>query len=164
MSLWTLNTPPRWVQNAVATVKGWAHPTTNELLVAIRNLTTKAGAADILAVSLNAEEYLQGDELSVTVRFNEKVDVSAGASLVLSWDGLAGDITLYAAAQSNSNLIVFAYESDLTTLATIPMEAGTLEMAAQSLVGTIKDTGTAVDSNKAISGAIALTLGEIEVA
>ena len=160
MPLWTLNKPPR-VSNPggrppVATKAGWADPDTGELLVAISNLLTKAGAADILAITFDAASYNQGDPFSVVVRFNEPVDVTAGATLVASWDGGSGNITCTALEQLGQHEISFD--------GTIPAEAGTLSVGAQTVLGTVKDAGTAVDSNLVIGPEDVADLDDIAVA
>lgn len=168
MPLWTLNTPPNFKnpkgKPLVATRKGWEDPDTGEVLVAINGLVTKAGAGDVIAVSFDAESYEQGDPLSVTVRFNERVDVTVGASLEVAWSGMSGNITLNAEAQLNTHEVVFSKQGDNTTDEVVPAEAGELSMAAQSISGTIVDAGTLVATNLAISAGAALAAGEITVA
>ena len=168
MALFDYNKPPRITNphgnDPVATKRGWEDPDTGELLVAIGELTTKAGAGDILEVSFVTSELAQGDDLSVLVRFNERVDVTAGASIVVTWDGGSGNVTLYAAAQTNKNEILFDKQSDNTTQEVVPSETGALSIAAQTLGGTIKDAGTVTNSNKAVSAPVAAAAGEVEVA
>jgi hypothetical protein len=41
MPSWTYLKAPTWFATAVATLQGWCHPVTNEILVAIRQLTDK---------------------------------------------------------------------------------------------------------------------------
>lgn len=164
MPLWTLNNPPTFKTDAVATEKGWEHPDTGEVLVAIGTLTTKAGAADVLSVRFMDLTLAQGDDLAVEVRLNEKVDVTAGATLVVSWDGMSGDVTLHALAQTNTNVVVFNKDVTLLANAVVPSESGTLSIAAQTMGGTIKDAGTLTNSNKAISAPQASAADTIEVA
>ncbi len=168
MGLWDLNNPPRFKnpkgKDLVATTKGWEDPDTGEVLVAIGQLTSKAGAADVLACEFGESEYLRLDPISVIVRFNERVDVTVGASIEVSWSGMAGNFTLNAAAQLNTHEVVFDKQSDNTTPEVVPNEAGDLSLAAQSILGTVKDAGTLVSSNLAVSGDAAALAGVIEVA
>jgi hypothetical protein len=59
--------------------------------------------------------------ISVIVRFNEKVNVSVGATIVVSFSGEVGNITLYAAAQTNVQDVVFNKQNDNTTNKTVPL-------------------------------------------
>ena len=117
MSLWTLNQPPRFKnpkgKDLVGTNRGWEDPDTGEVLVVISNLTTKAGAADVLALSFADLTLAQGDPISVTVRFNERVTVTAGAALELSWDGVSGNFFAHVLAQTNVHEVVFNKQADL---------------------------------------------------
>jgi hypothetical protein len=168
MPLWTLDNPPA-PRNAngklcVATEAGWTDPDTGEVLIAISNLTDKAGEADVIAVAFDAEAYLQGDPIALAVRFNEAVDVTAGATIEVSFSGLSGNITLHAVEQLDTALVVFDKQSDLVTDEVVPAEAGDLSVAAQSIIGTVVDAGTAVAANLAVSAEVAAAAGEISVA
>jgi hypothetical protein len=132
MPLWTLNGPPAFAPNAVATDQGWVDPDTGEIFVAIGKLTTKAGPGDVLSVAFDATSYAQGDPISVTVRFNERVNVPAGATLTLSNTGPLGPITLTALQQLNTNEAVFS--------GTVPLESEEVTLAVTSpLTGAIQD-------------------------
>jgi hypothetical protein len=162
MAQWSRETPPNWrVKNGnkapVATERGWEDPDSGELLVAISNLATKAEEANILEVGFGADAYEQSDPLTVVVRFNEKVNVTAGATLVVTSTGVSGNVTLTAAAQTEVNEVVFS--------GTVPGEAATLSIAAQSVVGTIVDAAkVASASDKSISAEIAAAAGTRVVA
>jgi len=168
MPNWKGNNPPVWQTNvgldAVAKSTGWVNPETGETIITARNLHTVMGAADVIQTHFVAASLQQGDALSVKVKFNELVDVSAGASVVVSSTGLAGSVTLYALAQSGIHDVLFDKDVTLVSAALVPSEAATLSIAAQSLVGTIKDAGTAVDSNKAIGAEAAAHAGTRVVA
>lgn len=144
MGQWTLNSPPTWYPTAVATDAGWVDPDTGMVLIAISRLASKAGAGDVLSVAFGDTAYDQGDNLSVIVRFNEKVDVAAGASIVVGWSGVSGDITLYAAAQTGVDEVVFNKKTGNVTQETVPEEAGILSIGAQTLGGTVIDNNSAV--------------------
>ena len=167
MPLWTLDNPPAFKnpkgKDLVATSRGWEDPDTGEVLVAISDLTTKAGAADILEVLFVDQTPVQGEAISVKVRFNERVDVTVGAALEVSWSGVSGNFYVNAAAQSNVNEVIFDKQADNTTPQVVPSEAGELSIAAQTISGTVKDAGTAVDSNLAISAPIAAAAGTLVV-
>lgn len=167
MALWSLNTPPKFKnpkgKPCVATKRGWEDPDTGEVLVAISSLTLKAGAADILEVTFDAASYARTDAVSVTVRFNERVDVTAGAAIEISWSGVAGNFFAHALAQTNVHEVVFNKDPGLVSNALVPNEAGDLSVAAQSVSGTINDAGTLITSNNAVSLAAAAAAGTIVV-
>lgn len=172
MPLWTKNQPPVFKPNAVATDKGWVDPDTGEILVSISVLNQAAGAADIVAVIFSDETDSQGAPLSVTVRYNERVNVTVGASIVVSFDGEIGDITLYAAAQSGVQDVIFNKQSDNTTAEVVPSAV----VASQTLtndgtnvtdldtvtidgkVYTFQDTLTDVDGNVKIGASAAASM------
>ena len=164
MAQWSRETPPNWrVKNGnkapVATERGWEDPDSGELLVAISNLATKAEEANILEVGFGADAYEQSDPLTVVVRFNEKVNVTAGATLVVTstTPTVTSDVTLTALQQDNVNEVVFS--------GTVPGEPTTLSIAAQDVVGTIKDAAKdETESEKPIKEEIAAAAGTRVVA
>jgi hypothetical protein len=168
MSLWTLNQPPKFKnpkgKELVASAKGWEDPETGEVLVAIKTLSTKAGAADVMAAVFSSMSLEQGDAFSVTVRFNEKVTVTAGANIECSWSGVGGNFYAHAVAQTNVNEVVFAKQANLLDDVVVPSEAGTLSLAGQTLSGTVVDLGTVVSSNLVLSGPAAAAAGSVVVA
>lgn len=168
MALWDYDNPPVFKnpkgKECVRTERGWEDPDTGEVLVAISNLATKGGASLISSVSFGAAEYAQGEPISVIVHFVEKVDVTAGASIEVSFDGTGGNFTLQAAAQDGVFDVVFDKQVDNETPATVPAEAGTLSIAAQSLIGTIVDDLGAAAAELAISASQAAAAGTRVVA
>ena len=160
MSLWTLDTPPTFKtpngKDYVATERGWTDPDTGEVGVAISNLTTKAGPGDVLSAAFDQASYSQSDPVTLTVSFNEKVDVTAGATIEASWTGVGGNFQLTAAGQTDT------YDVEFT--GTIPAEAGTLSIAAQTILGTVADSEDATPTNLAVSVAAAATAGTRVVA
>lgn len=160
MSLWTLDKPPVFKnpkgKECVATERGWEDPDTGEVLVAISNLTTKAGPGDILSAAFDAASYAQGDPVTLTVHFNEKVDVVAGATIEAAWNGVGGNFVLTALAQSDTYDVEFA--------GTIPSEAGTLSVQSQTVLGTVTDSEGGAPTNLAVSNEAAATAGTREVA
>lgn len=170
MPLWTLENPPKFMEKTskegVATARGWenAKSKQKELIVAIPSLAVKAGEANVLAGSFGQLSYVQGAPLSVAIRYNERVNVTAGAAIVVSWSGLSGNITLYAAAQLGVNDVVFDLDA-MAVPAVVPAEAGVLSLAAQSIVGVIVDANDNVTpSDLAISAAAAAAAGTRTVA
>ena len=169
MVLWDKDVPPNWRKKngnkePIATHRGWEDPDTGEVIVAIGGLKTKAGEANIREIVFEETAYSQGDPLGVKVRFNEKVDVTAGATIVISWDGGSGNITLHAAEQLDAYEITFDKQADNVTDEVVPSEAGNLSVGAQTISGTVVDTGTAVASNLSVSAEIASSAGTIAVA
>lgn len=141
----SIENPPSWSKNAVsATKKGWVDSVTGEVLVALGNLHTKGGQANVKAVKFTAKTYAQGANLTVKVAMNEQVDVTAGASIVITWSGVAGNQTLYALAQTGVTEIVFNQVVGLNAQTTVPAEAGTLSIGTQTLGGTIVDSNSAI--------------------
>ena len=156
MPLWTKDSPPTFFKDAVQTEEGWVNPVTGEILVAISELTDKAGPSDVLTTRFQHSSYVQGQALKVFVHFNEKVDVTAGATIEVSWDGLSGNITLTALAQTGVYDVAFD--------GVVPSEAGTLSIAAQSVLGTLVDNDGGAAANLAISIAAAASAGTRPVA
>ena len=167
MPIWTLDKPPSYKKDAVATERGWEDPNTGELLIAIRTLADKAGSADVDAVFFDALTYAPGDPIALHVRFNERVNALAGVSVLVSSTGASASIQLFAAAQLGVQEVVFDKQLDLTTPAVVPAESATLSVAAQSLVfgaGSIADAlGDRPYVNLPISAAAAAEAGTIEV-
>lgn len=61
-----LKTKPRWAPTAIATDRGWVHPNTGEVFVAIGNLKTK----------LEAEQNIIGKEPEVIIMDEVKTEVT----------------------------------------------------------------------------------------
>ena len=146
MPIWTLEIPPKSYEKiarkAVATERGWEDARTGEILVQISNLADRAGQANIFHVSFDKASYIRSALVKVVVRYNEKVNVTAGANLNLSWTGINGDFRAYALAQSNVSEVVFDVDIASNPL-TLFNEAGTLFLSAQTIVGTIVDAAGA---------------------
>lgn len=159
MSIWTLDTPPTFKtpngKDYVATDRGWTDPDTGEVAVAISDLTTKAGPADVLSVAFDEASYSPSDSVTIIVHFNEKVDVVSGATVEAAWSGSAGNFVCTAVAQSG------VYDVEFT--GTVPAEAGTLSVAAQTILGTITDSEGAAAANLLVSVAAAETAGTRDV-
>lgn len=164
MSLWSLSNPPVWVPNALADQSGWRDPSTQELIVAIGSLVTKSDGADIESISFALDAYERNDLLVFNVKYNEKVNVSAGAYLNLSWSGISGNFNIYAAAQTGVSIVVFNKQSDHSTAIHVPNEAGTLSIVAEAINGTIVDNlGSHLTSGHTITSGLASGAGSIIV-
>ena len=143
-------------QNCFATNQGWvlrhyknAAKTKywDEVLVSIDGLvgaggsgTDTIGAATITAVFYEETSYAGGATGSVVVIYNERVDVTNGATLVVTNTTDSADITATAAAQTNTNRVEFTF----TAAATDKVHT----IGAQTISGTIKDAGTNTASDK----------------
>jgi len=134
--------------NCVAKPEGWVLKKSvgsrnlEEVLVAVgsaTNLATALGNADITGVYFEAASYEQGDSANVIVVYNENVDVTNGATLVVT-GSVTGSITATAAAHDGKNKVSFAF--------TVPSQAEDLSIGAQTISGTIVDDGTSTASDK----------------
>ena len=135
--------------NTVAKPEGWVLKTTRgarkleEVLVAMSsqtNLSTALGIATITGVWFNESTLAQGATgRTVVVNWNENVDITAGATLVVT-GSVGGAITATAAAQTGVNNGLFTF--------TVPATTQNLSIGGQTLQSaTVKDTGTTVDSD-----------------
>ena len=134
--------------NCVAKEEGWVLKKTvgsrnlEEVLVAVgsgTNLATALGNADILGVYFKDASYDQGDTGTVVVNYNENVDVTNGATLVVT-GSVSGSVTATAAAQTGVNSAEFTF--------TVPSQTEDLSIGAQTISGTIEDAGTSTASDK----------------
>lgn len=155
MPLWTKDRPPVFRNpkhgEAVQTKAGWVDPVTGEVLVAISDLTTKSGPANVSTARFELGSYAQGQALKVFVHFVEKVTVGVGATIEVTTTGLGGNFQLTAASQ------VGVY--DAVFVGVVPAETGILSVSAQSILGTVTDTLGGVTSGHAISAAAAAAAG-----
>lgn len=163
MPLWgkteTDESKPKWLdrvnknglaEDCFATEQGWvlrhykgADKNTarywDEVLVAIGGLaggtsaTAALGEADVTAVFFEQEALTQGDTGTVVVIYNEQVDATAGATLVVT-GSVTGAITATYARGTGSNRLEFDF--------TVPAQAEDLSIADQTISGTIEDKGT----------------------
>ena len=153
MPLWkktdtaTASGKPNWLTRAAsgvgrledcyATNRGWVlkHATSagtrEELLVPIRNLAGTQTATDTLAAASIGAVYFTGAVSggsggSVTVVYNEKVNVTSGATIAVKKNG-GGNITATAAAQTGVNKVVFAISNgDVAQNNTLTIEDQTM--------------------------------------
>lgn len=156
MALWGNSTSdesrPKWLRendnpgndlnNCFADERGWVlkHPNGyEEVLVTISGLSTKLANATIVGVYFKAKTYAQGAIGTVVVNYNEKVNVSNGATLAVT-GSVSGVTTATAAAQTGVQQAEFTF--------TVPNTTQTLSIGAQTISGTIVDVGTATASDK----------------
>ena len=171
-----------------ATTAGWvqqgADGVSEEVLVAIRGLSTRTGtatgfaaaglaAASITSVNWNDMTYSRaaGDTVSVSVNFNETVTVSAGnpTLLVTNVTAAGRNITLGGAGLwtgSGTNRLTFTKVIPAANAAWVVGDV--LSIAAQSIAGgaTIYDTGAGAGTAAVvvISTGIGNAAGDITVA
>lgn len=169
-----------------ATTAGWVREAGNassgndntsadpEVLVAIGGLTTSLGAATIDSVDLNTTvaDKSDGFTISVTVRYNEAVDVvtTGGTPTISITNGNEGagtgrgPHTLSYASGTGTNELLFTLAIAAANAAT--NEDDVLSVGAQNVAlnsGTIKDAGTATNAEVAISSAQGTAAGTVTV-
>lgn len=169
-----------------ATTAGWVREAGNassgndnadadpEVLVAIGDLTTSLGAATIDSVDLNTTvaDKSDGFTLSVTVRYNEAVDVvtTGGTPTISITNGNEGTgtgrgpHTLSYVSGTGTNELLFTLAIAAANAATNADDV--LSVGAQSVAlnsGTIKDAGTSTNAELAISAAQGTAAGTVTV-
>jgi hypothetical protein len=171
---------PKWLtadqkENVFATDRGWVQLNgkgLEEVICAIGGLSTSIAGADINEIEFTTTSFSEaaGGNIDLTITFNEKVTVvttggTPTITLTNSQAGSGGAATVAAAYQSGSstNRLVFRYTQAADDGSTINnvAEDDVLTVAAQNIAlnsGTMKDTGTAVNSGVAIpANSISLT-------
>ena len=191
MSLWGASTSdeskPKHLTTAekkqvYATSAGWVREPNNadqgndnasanaEVLVAIGDLTTSLGNATITEMEFVTTSWdaSAGGTMQARMRWNEAVDVvEAGSGLKMTLQrtpdgGSAASHTMRYASGTGTNELIFS----LAIAGGSPVAADDVfNFVAHSLVKagatTLKDAGTAVDSQVAISAAAALAAGTL---
>jgi len=156
-----------WVREAGSILSGNDNTSaTPEVLVAIGDLQTALGAADITSIDFNitAFDKSDGGTLSVTARFNEAVDVTGTPQLTVVNDSRANHTLSYASG-TGTNELVFTLAIGAANAATNAgdvLSIGTNAMALNG--GTVKDAGTSTVSTITNSAAIGTAAGTITVA
>ena len=163
-----------WVVEAGSTMTGNDNTSAApEILVAIGNLTTNIGAADVTEVEwiTTAADKSAGFTLSVRVRYNEAVTVTGNPTLAVTNGNQGsgsgrGPHTLVYASGTGTNELVFSLAIAAANAATNADDV--LVIGAQNILkpggATIKDaTGTASDSAVAISAGQGTDAGSITV-
>jgi len=194
MALWGATdadeSKPKWLTTAekkevYATNEGWVREAGSvwsgndnasaapEILVAIGNLTTGIGAADVTEVEwiTTAADKSAGFTLSVRVRYNERVTVTGSPTLAVTNGNQGsgsgrGPHTLVYASGTGTNELVFSLVIAAANAATNANDV--LVIGAQNIAkpggATLKDTGDGTtNSAVAISGAQGTAAGSITV-
>ena len=161
-----------WVVEAGSTMTGNDNTSAApEILVAIGNLTTAIGAADITGIEwiTTAFDKSDGGTLSLRVRFNEAVDVATSGGtpylLITNQTSSSRNVQAPYASGTGTNEIVFT--KTLAGGAGDTNASDVLKVAADAIVlnsGTIKDAGTSTNSTITNSTAIGTAAGTITVA
>ena len=165
-----------WVREAGSILSGNGNTSaTPEVLVAMRNLAVKLGAADITEIEwiTTAFDKSDGGTLSARLRFNEAVDVvtTGGTPTLAVTNGNEGSGTgrgphaLAYASGTGTNELVFSLVIGAANAAT--NEDDVLSFGANCLAlnsGTIKDAGTTTNSTITSVAGIGTAAGTITVA
>ena len=165
-----------WVLEAGSALSGNDNTDADpEVLVAIGDLSTSIGAADITEVEMvtTTADKSEGFTISVRVRYNEPVDVvtTGGTPTLAVTNGNEGSGTgrgphsLSYASGTGTNELIFSLAIAAANAATNADDV--LTVGAQSIAlnsGTIKDaSGTASDAAVAISSAQGTAAGSVTV-
>ena len=165
-----------WVLEAGSALSGNDNTDADpEVLVAIGELSTSIGAADITEVEMvtTTADKSEGFTISVRVRYNEPVDVvtTGGTPTLAVTNGNEGTGTgrgphsLSYASGTGTNELIFSLAIAAANAATNADDV--LSVAAQSIAlnsGTIKDaSGTASDASLVISSAQGTAAGSVTV-
>ena len=165
-----------WVLEAGSALSGNDNTDADpEVLVAIGDLSTSIGAADITEVEMvtTTADKSEGFTISVRVRYNEPVDVvtTGGTPTLAVTNGNEGTGTgrgphsLSYASGTGTNELIFSLAIAAANAATNADDV--LSVGAQTIAlnsGTIKDaSGTASDAALVISGAVGTAAGSVTV-
>ena len=165
-----------WVLEAGSALSGNDNTDADpEVLVAIGELSTSIGAADITEVEMvtTTADKSEGFTISVRVRYNEPVDVvtTGGTPTLAVTNGNEGTGTgrgphsLSYASGTGTNELIFSLAIAAANAATNADDV--LTVGAQTIAlnsGTIKDaSGTASDAALVISGAVGTAAGSVTV-
>ena len=165
-----------WVLEAGSALSGNDNTSAQpEVLVAIGELSTSIGAADITEVEMvtTTADKSEGFTISVRVRYNEPVDVvtTGGTPTLAVTNGNEGTgtgrgpHTLSYASGTGTNELIFSLAIAAANAATNADDV--LSVGAQTIAlnsGTIKDaSGTASDAALVISGAVGTAAGSVTV-
>ena len=165
-----------WVLEAGSALSGNDNTDADpEVLVAIGELSTSIGAADITEVEMvtTTADKSDGFTISVRVRYNEPVDVvtTGGTPTLAVTNGNEGTGTgrgphsLSYASGTGTNELIFSLAIAAANAATNADDV--LSVGAQTIAlnsGTIKDaSGTASDAALVISGAVGTAAGSVTV-
>ena len=136
-----------------------------EILVAIGELATSIGAADITEIEFITTSFDKSDggTLQVRVRFNEAVDVTGTPQLTVVNDQRANHTLSYASG-TGSNELVFSLTIAAGNAATSADDELSIGANAVALNGgTIKDKGTSTVSTITNAAGVGTAAGTITV-
>jgi hypothetical protein len=164
-----------WVRESGSILSGNGNTSaTPEVLVAMRNLAVKLGAADITEIEwiTTAADKSAGFTLSARLRFNEAVDVvtTGGTPTLAVTNGNQGSGTgrgphaLAYASGTGTNELVFSLEigaANAATNADDVLSFGANPLALNS--GTIKDKGTTTNATITSAAGIGTAAGTLTV-
>ena len=165
-----------WVLEAGSALSGNDNTDADpEVLVAIGELSTSIGAADITEVEMvtTTADKSEGFTISVRVRYNEPVNVvtTGGTPTLAVTNSNAGSgsgrgpHSLSYASGTGTNELIFSLAIAAANAATNADDV--LSVGAQTIAlnsGTIKDaSGTASDAARVISGALGTAAGTVTV-
>jgi len=167
-------------RDVYATTAGWTAAAggnpdgAREVLVAIRNLsggtanTAKLAAATVSSVNWNIDTFDKsaGGTLSITVNYNEAVDVvTTGGTPTMAVSGTGGrNHVLDYSTGTGTNRLTFIEPIAAANAATNADDV--LSVAAQNITlnsGTIQDKGTSTNAQVAVSAAQGTAAGTITV-
>ena len=158
-----------WVLEAGSPLSG--NDNTNaqpEVLVAIGELATSLGAADITEIEFITTAFAKatGGTLQVRVRFNEPVDVTGTPQLTVVNDSRANHTLSYNPYEGSSNELVFQLQINANSNVTVAGDVLSIgaNAVAQNGGSTIKDAGTSTDSTITNVASIGTAAGTITVA
>ena len=155
-----------WVREAGSILSGNDNTSaTPEVLVAIGDLQTALGAADITSIDFNITTFDKSDggTLSVTARFNEAVDVTGTPQLTVVNDQRANHTLSYASGTGTNELVftLVIAAANAATNADDVLSIGANAMALNG--GTVKDAGTSTVSTITNAAGIGTAAGSITV-
>ena len=155
-----------WVREAGSILSGNDNTSaTPEVLVAIGDLQTALGAADITSIDFNitAFDKSDGGTLSVTARFNEAVDVTGTPQLTVVNDTNSNHTLTYTSG-TGTNELVFTLAIGAANAATDADDVLSIGANAMSLNGgTVKDAGTTDNATITNAASIGTAAGTITV-
>ena len=155
-----------WVLEAGSAFSGNDNTSaTPEVLVAIGDLTTSLGAADITDVEFVLTSFSKGagGNMDMLVRFNEAVDVTGTPQLTVVNDNRANHTLSYASG-TGTNELVFSLTiaaANSATSAGDVLSIGTNAMALNG--GTVKDAGKSNNATITNVASIGTAAGTITV-
>ena len=147
-------------QDVFATDRGWVKLNgkgLEEVVVAIGGLSTSLAGADINESSFVTTSFGEaaGGNIDVKITFNEKVTVTGSPTITVTNDqaGSGTDATFTATYQSGSSTNNLTFRATFAAADGGVAEDDVLSIGAQNIAlagGTIKDTGTTVNSGVAV--------------